>query len=224
MGLLIGNTSGVLGALAGSSRVRPVTLFEPGERSRPRLPNEQDDATFPAIRSNRDETPRVGLGSGAASGPNNALTAISRTVEGVNRTRLSLEEITSRSQERAAQARARFQEQVQTRREAGESQRAERGSNPLSPSSSKTPQQVRQEVQSPFASRDSNRVESRLPEASVQARNFVSTRSDTAADVLARAGEAERTEPSGGPSIQINGQSIPFGNDGAGQFRFNITA
>lgn len=212
MGLIIGNTPGVLGALAGSSRVRPVALHEPGERLRPRLPRDQDDSPFRALGRNHEKAPRIGIGSGTASGPNNALKAISNTVEGVNRTRPSLEELTLRNQERAAQARARFKAQIEERREASKSARPELVSPP------------RNDAQNSFASEGSKRVESRLPEPSVHAQDFVSSLNEVSARDVVRVEESEPPVQSGGPSFQINGQSIAFGNSNSDRFRLNVTA
>ena len=217
MGLVIGNTPGALGALTGSSRVRSVALLHPRDRSRQQLPSAQEKSNFlGSVRQNDSDTPRVGLGSGAASGPNLAFQTVRSAVEGVDRNRPSLAEISSRNQDRAAQTRARFQSQQQERYEARTQENRNEQRVSQSPALNK--------AQSPFASSTSNRVESRLPEPSVQARNFVSTQSETAAEVLVRAGEVESRESSNGPSIQINGESISFGNRSTGRTQFNATA
>lgn len=220
MGLSIGHSPAVLGALAPSSRVRATTLHESPARSRHRLPNESESEAFTPLRSERTETPRIGAGSGSASSPHNALTAISRTVDGVNRTRPSLEELTARNQARAAQARAQFKAQLQTRQETQKPVR-------IQPQHS-TPQiaapQPKNETPPPFASSDSNKVELRLPRPSVRAKTFLSASSHSPGDVPQRPQHTPPLGSSSGPPIQINAQSFPFGNKEAGPVRINLTA
>ena len=55
------------------------------------------------------------------------------------------------------------------------------------------------------------RVESRIPEASAQARNFISGLDDAAATAQARFEETETEEEVAAPTIQINGQQFGFG-------------
>ena len=224
MGLSIGQSPGALGAVSGTSRTRSVALLESGARSRSRLPNEEEPSAFPGVRRNQNEAPRVGVGSGAASGPSIALTTVSRTVEQVNRNRPSLEELSLRSQDRAAQVRAQFQARLQERNEARESTAPERRPTSRVETPPAVAPRERPEVDPPFTSNGPNTVVSRLPNPAVQARSFISSINDAAATALARVGEGEAPEPSGGPTIQINGESFSFGNANTQRGGLNITA
>ncbi len=225
MGLVIGNTPGILGALTGSSRVRPVTLNDPGDRTRPRLPQKKEEESFKLLGQQEEDTSRIGINSGAASTLAAAFETVKRTVEEVNRNRPSLEDLTIQSQARQARARELFREQLVSRIDTQNQNRPELS---IGPSSSREDSRVQtlgrtNTTDDPFASRTQNRVELRLPNPSVQARNFVPSINDSVAEVLERAGTAPTQERSGA-SFQINGQSFPIGNDGTNRIRFNTTA
>lgn len=225
MGLLIGNTPGILGALTGSSRVRPVTLFDPGDRARPRQNRNQQEGSFKLLGQKDEETTRIGVNAGAASTPAIAFETVNRTVEEVNRNRPSLEDLALQSQARQERARAIFREQLASRIDTQNQTRPEVsfGPQPREDNPSIQPLGAQSNSDDTFASPTPNRVELRLPNPSIQASNFVPAINETAAEVLARAGTASSTEPSGA-SFQINGQSFPIGNDRTNRIRFNITA
>jgi len=63
MGLVIENTHGILGALTGSSRVRPVTLNDPDDCTRPRLPQKKKGESFKLLSQQEEDTSRIGINS-----------------------------------------------------------------------------------------------------------------------------------------------------------------
>jgi len=136
-----------------------------------------------------------------------------------------LEYLTTQSQARQACTRELFSEQLASRIDTQNQNRPELS---IGPSSSREDSRVQSlgrtnSTDDLFASLTQNRVELRLLNHSVQARNFVPAIKESAAEVLERAGTAPTQERSG-ESFQNNGLSFSIGNDGTYRIRFNTTS
>jgi hypothetical protein len=183
MGLSIGQIPAALAGLRSSPEFGRVRLRDEGDPSSPR--RTQDNEPTLGLGRREEITPRAGFGEGTLSPQGAALRTINRTVEESRRALPSLDDIRTRFQANAAEA----------RREARES------SAPVDRNESiaRAPED-RPTVQ---------RVERRIPEAAAQARRFISDINDAAAQAVERTGGEVAARPTGA-SIEIRGERTPI--------------
>lgn len=195
MGLSIGQIPAAVAGLRSSPEFGRVRLREDTDLSVQRRAG-GDDNDAPALGLGRKEEtlPRAGFGEGTLSPQAAALRTVSRTIEASRRALPSLDDIRSRFQANAAEARRDAQEASLN------AQREDR---------------VAQREVTPRATEDRptiQRVERRIPEATAQARKFINDVNDAAAQAIQRTGGDVPTRPTGA-SMQIRGERIAIGND-----------
>jgi len=186
MGLSIGQIPAALAGLRSSPEFGRVRLREDTDPSIPRRAQSDEQPALGLGR--REETlPRAGFGEGTLSPQGAALRTVNRTIEESRRALPSLDDIRSRFQANAAEARREAQEA---------SLAARREERPVE----QRPAEDRPAIQ---------RVERRIPEASAQARRFINDVNDAAAQAIERTGGEVPVRPTGA-SIEIRGERTPI--------------
>jgi hypothetical protein len=201
MGLSIGHSAAAITALTGIRGARPTSLFDRAERSSVRLLGQKASDVPILFRESDPKTVRVGLGTGASSGPAAALNVLSRTVERAKGLVPSIAEL-----------------EVGFRRSASES-RAQIRKATLPSAFDKFGEAKTDNIE--FERNTSNRVEFRLPNPSVQARNFINALNDVAGELQARFA-GEDTAPKTGATFRFGDQTFPVRDTSSG-FHINIT-
>ena len=183
MGLSIGQIPAALAGLRSSPEFGRVRFREETDPSISRRAESNDSPALGLGR--REETlPRAGFGEGTLSPQGAALRTINRTVEESRRALPSLDDIRSRFQANAAEARREAREESIAAREDVSARVTEE----------------RPQVQ---------RVERRIPEPAAQARRFITDVNEAAARAVERTGGEPVQRPEGA-SIQIRGERTPI--------------
>ena len=185
MGLSIGQIPAALAGLRSSPEFGRVRFREDADPSFARRA-ESDDTPALGLGRREEALPRAGFGEGTLSPQGAALRTINRTVEESRRALPSLDDIRSRFQANAAEA----------RREAQEASVATREREEVSPRATEERPQIQ-------------RVERRIPEAAAQARRFINDVNEAAAQAVERTGGEIAPRPTGA-SIEIRGERIPI--------------
>lgn len=185
MGLSISQIPATLAGLRSSPEFGRVRLREDTDLSAPRRAQSDEQPTL-GLGRREEALPRAGFGEGTLSPQGAALRTINRTVEESRRALPSLDDIRSRFQANAAEARREAQEaSLAAPREEAVVRRVE---------------EERPAIQ---------RVERRIPEPAAQARRFINGINDATAQAIERTGGEVPARPEGA-SIEIRGERIPI--------------
>ncbi len=192
MGLSIGQIPAAVAGLRSSPEFGRVRLREDTDPSIPRRAASNDETPALGLGRREEALPRAGFGEGTLSPQGAALRTVNRTIEASRRALPSLDDIRSRFQANAADARREAQEaNLAAQREDRVAQRE------VAPR--EVPQRAVEERPT------IQRVERRIPEAAAQARRFISSVNDAAGQAVERSGGEVPARPTGA-SIQIRGE------------------
>lgn len=204
MGLSIGQAPVALVALSGTRNVRSPSFLDKADRPAPRVPSRDDSSDKPVLFSRpKGDAVQIGLGTGISSSPGAALNVVRKTVKEAKALVPTISELENGFRLKASASRAQFQEASLVK--------------PLG-----NGQSTRPEAPSVFEKSETNRIQVRLPNPSVQARNFINALNETAGAVQAKFSEEDTPQPTTGASFQVNGESFPVRDTSSG-FRLNIT-